>query len=77
MGRRGRPRLEHPPRIVNLKLRLYEGIDDDLIAFFDSLPSGVMAGAVKQALRSGAATVVLDDLPDDDEIETALDAFMM
>ena len=76
MAKRGRPRLAQTPIVVNLKLRLYAGVDDDLIAFFDSLPPGFRAGAVKQALRSGATTVHLADLPADDEIADALDALV-
>ncbi|MCP4536644.1 MAG: hypothetical protein GY832_05815 [Chloroflexi bacterium] len=76
MAKRGRPRLEQPPIVVNLKLRLYVGMDDDLIAFFDAIPPGFRAGKVKQALQSGATTVDLADLPDDDEITDALDALV-
>jgi len=39
---------------VRLKLRLYPGEDDDLIAFFAAIPSGLRALSVKQALRTGS-----------------------
>ncbi len=72
--RRGRPRREAEPVVVNVKLTLYGGRDDDLIAFFDSLPPRGRAAAVKMAMRSGNIATVLDEaLPDDDEVAAALD----
>jgi len=70
---RGRPPLENPPVIVPVKLRLYPGEDDDLLAFFDRIPHGYRADAVKSALRSGnIGTVQLADLPTDDTLAEAL-----
>ena len=61
-------------RIVRIKLRLYPGEDDDLIAFFASIPKGLRATMVKMALRSGveehAGTV------EDDDLSEALDVFI-
>ena len=56
MVRRGRPPSARAAnaRIVRLKLRLYPGEDDDLIAFFAAIPSGLRALSVKQALRTGS-----------------------
>ena len=52
---RGRPRSRRAAlaRIVCIKLRLYPGEDDDLIAFFDAIPDRVRAAMVKRgaALR--------------------------
>ena len=60
--------------MVNVKLILYPQEDDDLIAFFGSLPLRGRAAAVKMAMRSGHIEVVLDEtLPDDDEVAAALD----
>jgi len=70
---RGRPPLADPPVIIQTKLRLYRGTDDDLIAFFDRIPHGYRADAVKAALRSGNLGPVSDDLPSDDDLASALD----
>jgi hypothetical protein len=39
--------------IIPLKLWLVPGRDDDLITFFQTLPSGTRAAAVMQAMRGG------------------------
>ena len=75
--RRGRPRSARAAAavVVPLKLRLYPGEDDDLIAFFEGLPAGLRAAGVKSALRSGQ----LDSGavgPAEDELVDALDALM-
>jgi hypothetical protein len=51
-----RPRLAERPRLVQIKLRLYRGMDDDLIRFFASVPPRLRATMVKQALRSGVSS---------------------
>jgi hypothetical protein len=53
--RRGRPRSARAAsaKIIRIKLRLYPGEDDDLIAFFGEIPTGLRARMVKDALRSG------------------------
>ena len=43
-------------KVIRIKLRLYPGEDDDLILFFDGIPTGLRATSVKIALRSGVAT---------------------
>jgi hypothetical protein len=55
VGRRGRPRSQRAAsaRIICLKLRLYPGEDDDLIAFFARAPSGLLAATAKRVLREG------------------------
>ena len=53
MGSGGRPRVVPAPRIVQIKLRLYPGRDDDLVDFFQNTEPGLRAARVKQALRSG------------------------
>jgi len=76
-GRRpGRPRLVDPPVQIQVKLRLYLGQDDDLIAWFDGIPDGLRSAMVKSALRTGAGAVSLADLPDEDEMVAALDDLM-
>ena len=51
--KRGRPKLNQEVKVIRVKLRLYEGGDDDLIAFFSRIPPKLRAAMVKQALRSG------------------------
>jgi len=72
----GRPELADPPVVVQIKLRLYLGQDDDLIAWFDGIPTGLRSAMVKSALRTGAGSVSLADLPDEDEMVQALDDLM-
>ena len=59
-----------------MKLSLRAGEDDDLIEFFDQVPARLRVAAVKQALRSGGMSLKLEDLPSDDEVETALDGLL-
>ena len=76
MAKRGRPRSPRAAtaKIVRIKLRLYPGEDDDLMAFFANIPHGLRATMVKVALRSGVSdqtgTVENDGLSD------LLDAFV-
>lgn len=62
--------------IVRIKLRLYAGEDDDLIAFFATIPRGLRAAMVKQALRSGTQMVGETSTSDDDEWFAALESFI-
>ena len=75
-ARRGRPRCE--TIIVQIKLRLHPGEDDDLIAFFAGLPPRSRANGVKTAMRSGnlASNVPGDDV-DEDDIAEALEGFLV
>ena len=70
----GRPRSRRQVRIVQVKLRLYLGEDDDLIAFFESIPPRLRAVMVKQALRSGAPR---SEGGEDEDLFDALDAFIL
>ena len=63
--RGGRPRRE--TIVVRVKLRLHPGEDDDLIAFFASLPERGRARAVVRALRTGSVNHVLREEGVDDE----------
>ena len=78
MGRRGRPRSPRAAsaRRVYVKLHLYPGEDDDLIAFFDDIPEGLRAAMVKRALRSGVRGGPSQSSPEDDDLLEALDAFI-
>jgi hypothetical protein len=74
----GRPPLDNPPEIVQVKLRLYPGEDDDLRAFFDQIPHGHRADAVKAALRSGEIrTVEIEDLPSDADMAADLSGLLL
>ena len=78
MARRGRPKSGRAAgaRIIRIKLRLYPGEDDDLIAFFATIPRGLRATMVKQALRSGMQMVGDTSTSDDDELLAALESFI-
>ena len=74
----GRPKLTELDieRItIRITLTLYEGEDDDLIDWFDSIPIRKRASSIKTALRQGGASAeddhqefeefISDDLLDD------------
>jgi hypothetical protein len=79
MAKRGRPPSVRAAsaRIIRIKLRLYPGEDDDLIAFFEAVLPGLRAVEVKRALRSGVeeSNPVQDQEPDD-AMYAALDTFI-
>lgn len=77
MAKRGRP---HSPRaasarMIHIKLRLYPGEDDDLIAFFDGIIPRLRAVLVKQALRSGVQDTS-QTVASDDRLLDALDSLV-
>ena len=78
MAKRGRPPSARAASaiVLRVKLRLYPGEDDDLIAFFEAIPRGLRPAMVKQALRSG---IIAPDqsAPCDDEALDILDAFVL
>ena len=77
MTRRGRPPAPRAAVVIQIKLRLRPEEDDDLICFFSSIPVGLRAIWVKQALREGVR-VEDDTMPSgDDELLDALDAFIV
>lgn len=72
-----RPKLTCQVFRYDINMTLRQGEDDDLIAFFESIPKRQRVLAVKTALRSGKLeTVIQADQPDDDEIADALDDLM-
>jgi hypothetical protein len=75
---RGRPRKpRHLLRAFRFTLRLWVGEDDDLIAFFEKVPSGRRAAALKTALRSGTlGKFIIADSPTDDELSDMADDFL-
>lgn len=78
MAKRGRPRSARAAsaRTVFIKLHLYPGEDDDLIAFFEGIPHGLRAAMVKRALRSGMQGAPSEASSEDDDLLEALDAFI-
>jgi len=71
----GRPRRETV--VVRVKLRLHPGEDDDLIAFFASLPERGRARAVIGALRSGDIRQVLaEEGIDDGQMADAFEGWL-
>lgn len=85
-NRGGRPPLTMTRIRKHFTLTLYEGIDDDLIAWFDSIQKGEIARSItacvplgKTALRQGGMSVVREDetsedLMSDDAFADFLDA---
>ena len=78
MGQRGRPPSPRAATVrwVHIKLGLYPGQDDDLIAFFASAPHRLRAAMVKRALRSGMGATDEVHQMDEDAVLDALDAFV-
>ena len=78
MAKRGRPRSPRAASatIVNVKMRLYVGEDDDLIGFFASIPGRLRAAMVKQALRSGLQGSCDEELDQEDGLFAALEALI-
>ena len=65
------------PIIIMVKLRLYPGRHDRLIAFFKGIPDRLRAASVIQVMSGGhLAELQLDDLPSDDDIAAAFDALL-
>lgn len=79
MARTGRPRSARAAsaRIVRIKLRLYPGEDDDLIAFFATIPDRLRATCVKAALRTGAQPGTTEAGAEDDALLQALDDLVL
>jgi len=79
MAGRGRPPLDCKVVVVQLKMRLREGADDDLIHFFGAIPaeSRQRASAVKAALRAGGVQAVIRaDVSDDGELCDSAGSFL-
>jgi hypothetical protein len=62
--------------VIHIKLRLYPGDDDDLIAFFAAIPARLRAEMVKQALRSGVQATDQGMVSDDEDLLRALESFV-
>ena len=76
---RGRKKKEGVLKKYDIRLRLWEGEDDDLIAFLEGLPNGQRPAGLKLALRSGGSLSDLQatDLEEDEEeMDFDLDDFL-
>ncbi len=75
-GRKPKAGVRHK---YDIRLYLWEGEDDDLIAFLESIPERQRPAGMKLALRSGGALMDLQssDLVDDvDDLDFDLDDFI-
>ena len=75
-GRKKRDGIRHQ---YEVKLYLWEGEDDDLIAFLEGLPPRKRAAGIKMSLRSGGALSDLQstDLEEaEDDMDFDLDDFV-
>jgi hypothetical protein len=65
------------PIVYSVKLVLYEGEDDDLLAYLRSAPARKRAAAVKLAMRSGEiGSVEMEGVPSEAEMGEAFGAFL-
>lgn len=69
----GRPPLNIKRIRKKITLTLYEGVDDDLIAWFEHIPKGQIANSVKTALRQGGMDYQQEEQIEEDFISD--DAF--
>jgi len=72
-----RPRKQGICHVYRITLRLWEGEDDDLIAFLEAAPGGRKVAAAKQAMRGGNLAVDRDDEIDDDDLFDLVDGLLM
>lgn len=68
---------EDKPIIIMIKLRLYPGRHDRLIAFFKRIPDRLRAASVIQIMNGGSLDAVnVDELPSDDDIMASFDGLL-
>ena len=70
---RGRPKLSCTVRQVRITLSLRDGEDDDLLLFFNSLPDGRRAAAMKIALRLGGIQSGVAPVATSSDLEQTID----
>ncbi|GAB4397907.1 MAG: hypothetical protein OHK0052_20640 [Anaerolineales bacterium] len=72
-----RPPKSGTCRIYKLELRLWEGEDNDLITFFESIPERGRSRAIKFALRSGQLPIsqAEADVFTEDDLDDLLSGF--
>lgn len=73
----GRPRKTARTVSVTIKFSFTEGEDDDLIRFFEVVPSRCKAKAAMAAMRSGNLGAQSEDDGDDGAMIAALDEFLI
>lgn len=64
----GRPKRTSEPVVWNVKLLLYEGEDDDLLALYRRTQPGRGAAAVKAAMRAGGISEVLEEVEGEEDV---------
>jgi hypothetical protein len=64
------------PTIVQVKLTLRPGEDDDLISFFQACPDRLRVASVKQALRNGGLSFTGESETSDDDVLAALESLL-
>ena len=65
------------PIIIMVKLRLYHGRHDRLIAFFRRIPDRLRSASVIQVMSGGSLEAInVDDLPSDDDIMASFDGLL-
>ena len=75
--KRGRHKAEHPSIPFFIHLRLSEVEDEDLIAFFNTIPKRRRASAIKSALRAGGMqSVGIEDAEDDEALAASVEDFL-
>lgn len=75
--KRGRHKAEHPSIPFFIHLRLSEVEDEDLIAFFNTIPKRRLASAIKSALRAGGMqSVGIEDAEDDEALAASVEDFL-
>ena len=68
---------EDKPLIIMIKLRLYPGRHDRLIAFFKRIPDRLRAASVIQIMNGGSLDALnVDELPSDDDIMASFDGLL-
>ena len=75
--RRGRPPLQCEVVVVQLKVHLRRGEDDDLIALFEHMPRRQWVNVWKAALRHGHCLKTQDDSETDAALVEALDKLVL
>ena len=74
---RGRRKAEIPSIAFFIHLRLQVDEDDDLIAFFNTIPKRRRAAAIKSALRAGGVqSAGAEDTEEDEALAASVEDFL-
>lgn len=63
-----RQKLAEPTVVIRTSISLRPGEDDDLLAAFEKVPPRKYASFIKSAMRAGGLDVLVEGLPDDDDL---------